>query len=162
MAAKLCVYPGSFDPVTNGHVDIIERAADIFDEVVVAVLHNPAKTGLFPVEKRLAMLADACAHLSNVRFDSFDGLLVEYMRKNGANVVIRGLRGISDFESEARMAQLNRQLNEQVETLFLTTSPEYANLSSSVVREIGMFGGDISAFVPSCIAQEVASILRQR
>lgn len=162
MAAKLCVYPGSFDPVTNGHVDIIERAAAIFDEVVVAVLHNPAKTGLFPVEKRLAMLADACAHLSNVRFDSFDGLLVEYMRKSGAKAVIRGLRSMSDFESEARMAQLNRQLNEQVETLFLTTSPEYANLSSSVVREIGMFGGDISAFVPSCIAQEVASILRQR
>lgn len=162
MPAKLCVYPGSFDPVTNGHVDIIERAAAIFDEVIVAVLHNPAKTGLFPVEKRLSMLAASCSHLPNVRFDCFDGLLVNYMRKSGAGVVVRGLRGVSDFESEFRMAQLNRQLYDQVETLFLTTAPEYANLSSSAVREIGMFGGDISAFVPSCIAQEIASILRQR
>jgi len=162
MAAKRCVYPGSFDPVTKGHVDIIERAAVLFDEVTVAVLHNPAKTGLFPIEKRISMLASACSHLPNVHFDSFDGLLAEYMRRLGANVVIRGLRGMSDFESESRMAQLNRQLNPDVETLFLTTSPEYANLSSSVVREIGMFGGDLTAFVPSCIAQEVASILRQR
>lgn len=162
MPAKRCVYPGSFDPVTKGHLDIIERAASVFDEVIVAVLHNPAKNGLFAVEKRLSMLSAVCAHLPNVRVDSFDGLLVDYMRKADASVVVRGLRGVSDFESEFRMAQLNRQLSEKVETLFMTTAPEYANLSSSAVREIGMFGGDISPFVPACIMQEVEAILRQR
>ena len=162
MPAKRCVYPGSFDPVTKGHLDLIERASSLFDEVVVAVLHNPAKTGLFPVEKRLSMLFAVCAHLPNVRFECFDGLLVDLMRRLDARIVIRGLRGVSDFESEFRMAQLNHQLSGQVETFFMTTAPEYANISSSAVREIGLFGGDITPFVPACIVQEVASILRQR
>ena len=161
MPARLCVYPGSFDPVTNGHLDLIERSASLFDEVVVAVLHNPAKQGTFPVEKRMALLRKACAHLPNVSFDSFDGLLVDYMQKRGANIVLRGLRDGADFESEFRMAQLNRRLCSQVETLFMATAPENACFSSSAVREIAMFGGDISPFVPACIAQEVASILSQ-
>ena len=156
---KVCVYPGSFDPVTNGHLDIIERGASLFDEVIVAVLHNPSKTGRFPIEKRLSMLEKACAHLPNVRFDSFYGLLVDYMHKTGAKVILRGLRAVTDFESEFQMAQLNRQMAPDVETLFLMTAPKHAYLSSSAVREIGMFGGDITPFVPACIAQEAAQML---
>ena len=155
MDKKRCVYPGSFDPVTNGHLDIIERVAAIFDKVTVAILHNPAKNGRFPVDRRIQMLEKACAHLPNVRFDHFGGLLVDYMRSQQVNVVVRGLRDGADFESELRMAQLNRQLAPGVETLFLATSPEHAAVSSSAVREIAMFGGDIAPFVPACIVQDV-------
>jgi len=160
MAERLCVYTGSIEPVTKGHLDIIERAASLFDEVIVAVLHNPAKVGRFPVERRLDLLRKSCAHLPNVSFDSFGGLLVDFMRSRDARIVIRGLRGTAEFESEFNMAQLNHQLHSQVETLFLTTDPAYASLSSSAVREIGMFGGDVTPFVPAGIAQEVATILR--
>ena len=159
MAKKIGVYPGSFDPVTNGHLDIIERSAAIFDEVIVAILHNPSKIGRFPIEKRLELLTKACAHLPNVRFDRFGGLLVDYMRRSEARVIIRGLRAVTDFENEFQMAQLNHQMAPDVETLFLMTAPEHAYLSSSAVREIGMFGGDIAPFVPLCIAQEVARML---
>lgn len=160
MEKKICVYPGSFDPVTNGHLDLIERGAAIFDEVVVAILHNPSKTGRFPIEKRLELLEKACAHLPNVRFDRFDGLLVDYMRKHGFKAVLRGLRAVTDFESEFQMAQLNRQMAPEVDTMFFMTAPEHAYVSSSAVREIGLFGGDISPFVPACIVQEVARILK--
>lgn len=160
MKRDRCVYPGSFDPLTNGHLDIIERAASIFPEVVVAVLHNPSKTGRFPIEKRLELLKRACAHLPNVSFDCFDGLLVDYMHKMNAGVVLRGLRAVTDFESEFQMAQLNHQMAPDVETLFLMTAPQHAYLSSSAVREIGMFGGDISPYVPVCIAQDVQKALR--
>lgn len=156
---KLCVYPGSFDPITIGHLDIIERAAALFDEVVVAVLHNHAKSGLFTVEKRLELLKKACAHLPNVSFDHFEGLLVDYMRARNAKVVLRGLRGTRDFESECQMAQLNHQMAPEVETLFLTTAPAHAHISSSAVREIGMFGGDVTPYVPKSIAREVARLL---
>ncbi|MBR3874260.1 MAG: pantetheine-phosphate adenylyltransferase [Clostridia bacterium] len=157
----VCVFPGSFDPVTKGHLDLIERASRLFDEVIVAVLYNPAKTGLFPAEERIRLLRKACAHLSNVCFDSFDGLLVDFMRNCGARVVIRGLRSTADFESEFQMAQLNHQMKPEVETLFMTTAPEYAHVSSSAVREIGSFDGDISPFVPACIVPDVVSILCQ-
>lgn len=160
MKKKVCVYPGSFDPITNGHLDIIQRAASIFDEVIVAVLRNPSKTGRFPTEKRLELMQKACGHLPNVRFDAFEGLLVDYMEKSGARVIIRGLRAVTDFESEFQMAQLNRQLSPEVETMFLMTAPEHAYLSSSAVREIGMFGGDVTPFVPEKIAQEVAKLLK--
>ena len=159
MEKKVCVYPGSFDPITNGHLDIIQRAASIFDEVIVAVLHNPAKIGRFPVERRLEMITKACAHLPNVHCDCFGGLLVDYMKQSGAKVILRGLRAVTDFENEFQMAQLNHQLASDVETLFLMTSPEHAYLSSSAVREIGMFGGDIAPFVPSAIAEDVARML---
>lgn len=159
MEKKICVYPGSFDPVTNGHVDIIQRGASIFDEVIVAILHNPSKVGRFPIDKRLDLLQKACAHLPNVSFDCFDGLLVDYMRQSPANVILRGLRAVTDFESEFQMAQLNHQMAPDVETLFLMTAPQHAYLSSSAVREIGMFGGDVAPFVPSCIAHEVSRIL---
>lgn len=159
MSHNICVYPGSFDPVTRGHMDIITRAAKLFPEVVVAVLINPAKAGSFTMEKRLDMLRRACAHLENVRVDHFDGLLVDYIHKTGANVVVRGLRAVSDFESEFQMAQVNHQMAPDVETLFMMTSPECAYLSSSVVREIARFGGDISGFVPPCILEEVQDII---
>ena len=162
MNKQICVYPGSFDPVTNGHLDIIRRGAAIFPQMVVAVLHNPAKQSKFSVEKRLQLLQSACARLPNVTFDCFDGLLVDYMRKIDAGVVLRGLRAVTDFETEFQMTQLNHQMEPGVETLFLMTTPEHAYLSSSAVREIGMFGGDISPFVPACIADEVAQILKQK
>ena len=156
---KICVFPGSFDPVTIGHLDLIERASRLFDEVVVAVLHNPAKTGRFTIEKRMEMLQKSCAHISNVSFDHFEGLLVDYMRSRGATVVLRGLRGVRDFESECQMAQLNHQMAPEVETLFLMTDPAHTHISSSAVREIAMFGGDISRFVPEPIVKEVTERL---
>ena len=160
MKKGLCVYPGSFDPVTIGHLDVIERGAAIFPEVVVAILHNPAKTGCFSIAQRLDMLARACAHLPNVRFDQFDGLLVDYMKKLDAGIVLRGLRAVTDFESEFQMAQLNQQMAPGVETVFLMTGPDHAYLSSSAVREIAMFGGDITPFVPTCIAGDVKRALK--
>lgn len=159
MAEKLCVFPGSFDPLTIGHLDLIERAAALFDEVVVAVLHNPAKTGKFTVEKRIELMQKACGYLPNVSFDHFEGLLVDYMQKRGARIVVRGLRGIKDFDSECVMAQLNHEMAPEVETLFLPTKPAHAHISSSAVREIGMFGGDVRPYVPAAIAEEVAELL---
>ena len=161
MKKGVCVYPGSFDPITNGHLDIIERGAGIFEHVVVAVLHNPAKTGFFSIEQRLGMLRRACAHLPNVSFDCFDGLLMDYMKKQRAAVVLRGLRAITDFENEFQMAQLNRQMAPEVETLFLMTAPEHAYVSSSAVREIGLFGGDITPLGPACIADDVIQALKR-
>ena len=157
----LCVYPGSFDPVTLGHIDLIERASVLFSEVVVAVLNNPDKQGLFPMERRMDMLSRACAHLPNVRIDSFGGLLVDYMRKQDAEIVLRGLRAVTDFESEFQMAQINRQIAPGIETLFLMTSPDYAYISSSAVRQIATFGGDISTLVPACILEDVYRACRQ-
>ncbi len=157
-----CVYPGSFDPVTNGHMDIIKRASLMFDKVTVAVLRNPNKRGLFTVEERLELLRRACAHIQNVEFDSFDGLLMDYMRFKKEKIVLRGLRAVTDFESEFQMAQLNHQLASEVETLFLMTSPDHAYLSSSAVREIGSFGGDISSFVPECIIDDTMRALSPR
>lgn len=155
MNPETCVYAGSFDPVTSGHLDIIRRGAAVFPKLVVAVLRNPSKKGTFTVEERLSMLIRSCADIPNVVFDSFDGLLVDYMRKIDAGVILRGLRAVSDFESEFQMAQLNRQMDPQVETFFLMTSPEHAYLSSSAVREIAMFGGNIAGFVPAPIIDDV-------
>jgi pantetheine-phosphate adenylyltransferase len=155
MCKGVCVYPGSFDPVTLGHIDLIRRASKLFPQVMVAVLNNPDKHNLFTVEQRIAMLTKACEGLDNVRIDSFGGLLVDYMRKTGAEIVIRGLRAVTDFESEFQMAQVNRQIAPEIETLFLMTSPDYAYISSSAVRQIAAFGGDISTLVPECILQDV-------
>ena len=155
MKPNVCVYPGSFDPVTLGHLDMIKRACTIFAEVRVAVLNNPDKTKAFSVEERIAMLEKVCQNLPNVRIDSFSGLLVDYMRKTGVGIVLRGLRSAGDFETEFQMAQMNSQLNESVESLFMMTSPEYAYVSSSIIKQIVTFGGDVSAFVPGCILPEV-------
>ncbi len=160
MRNGVCVYPGSFDPVTLGHIDLIRRASKLFPQVVVAVLNNPEKHSLFTVEQRMEMLEKACAGLDNVKIDSFGGLLVDYMRKTGAEIVLRGLRAVTDFESEFQMAQVNRQIAPGIETLFLMTSPDYAYISSSAVRQIASFGGDVSTLVPECILQDVVRAFR--
>jgi len=151
--------PGTFDPVTNGHVDIIGRAAERFDRVVVAVLDNPGKRPLFPVEERVAMLKEATADLDRVEIDSFSGLLVEYAKRVGATVVVKGLRAVTDFEYEIQMAQMNRRLGE-VETFFMTTDPMWSYLSSSLVREIARFGGDVSGLVPPVVAERLGETFR--
>lgn len=155
MKPSICVYPGSFDPVTLGHLDIIERAGRLFSEVRVAVLNNPDKSKAFSVDERMAMLKKACIRFPNIQIDSFSGLLVDYMRKTGAGIVLRGLRSASDFETEFQMAQMNSQLSVTMESLFMMTSPDYAYISSGIVKQIASFGGDISAFVPDCILPEV-------
>lgn len=149
-------YPGSFDPVTYGHLDIIRRGAEIFDELIVAVLDNKAKTPLFSVEERVRMLGNVTRGFPNVKIDSFSGLLIDYAAQKNIHVAIRGLRAITDFEYELQMAQLNRLLSKgKLDTMFLTTTLEYAYLSSSSVKEIAMFGGDISQCVPEQVAKVV-------
>lgn len=153
---KKAVYPGSFDPVTYGHLDIIKRAASIFDELTVSVLNNKEKKPLFSVEERVKILEEATRDLSNVKVDSFSGLLIDYTRKNNIPVAIRGLRAVTDFEYELQIAQTNRALSkEQLDTMFFTTSLEYAYLSSSSVKEIASFGGDITMCVPDFVAEQV-------
>jgi pantetheine-phosphate adenylyltransferase len=147
---RRAVCPGSFDPVTNGHVDVIRRAAALYDELVVAVLVNPGKAGLFSVEERMELLRDALADLPNVTVDSFTGLLVDYCRAHGIPVIVKGLRAVGDFEYELQMAQMNRELA-GVETLFVPTAPQVGHLSSSLVKQIATFGGDVSSLVPKAV-----------
>ena len=150
---KAAIYPGSFDPVTYGHLDVIRRAADIFDELTISVLNNVKKTPLFSVEERVKILKEATKDLKNVTVESFSGLLVDYAKEKNIHVVVRGLRAITDFEYELQNAQTNRLLSgEKLDTMFLTTSLEYAYLSSTTVKEIASFGGDISACVPEFVA----------
>ena len=143
--------PGTFDPVTNGHLDIVRRAARLFDRVVVAVVENPAKQPMFPVEERVTMLKEAVAEMDNVEVDSFTGLLVDYARDRGVDAIVKGLRAGTDFDYELQMAQMNRHLS-GVETCFVPTSPEWSYLSSSLVREVARYGGDVSRLVPSHVA----------
>ncbi|MBQ8327351.1 MAG: pantetheine-phosphate adenylyltransferase [Lachnospiraceae bacterium] len=150
---KSAIYPGSFDPITYGHLDIIKRSAEIFDELIVAVLDNKAKTPLFSVEERVKILQEATKDIPNVKVDSFSGLLIEYAKKKDIHVSIRGLRAITDFEYELQIAQTNSKLSGgALDTIFLTTSLEYAYLSSSSVKEIASFNGDISQCVPDFVA----------
>jgi pantetheine-phosphate adenylyltransferase len=144
------VCPGSFDPVTNGHVDVIERAATHFDRLIVACLRNVGKQPLFDLEQRLKLLESATAHLTNVEIASFDGLLVDFCRRHDVRIVVRGLRAVSDFESELEMAQMNHRLAD-VETFFVATSPLYSFLSSTLVKEVARFGGDVTPFVPPAV-----------
>ncbi len=150
---KKAIYPGSFDPVTNGHLDIIERAASIFDEVVVAVAKNIGKNPMFTVEERMEMLRSVCGHIPNVTVDSFNGLLVRYATDKGANVIIRGLRAISDFEYEFELALMNRRLTPEVETVFLMPNAEYSYLRSSVIKEVAGFGGTVEGLVPPIVEE---------
>ena len=150
---KRAVYPGSFDPVTYGHLDIIRRAADIFDDLTVSVLNNQQKTPLFSVDERVKILEEATKDIPNVKIDSFSGLLINYAKENDIHVAIRGLRAITDFEYELQIAQTNHKLSAgKLDTMFLTTSLEYAYLSSSSVKEIASFQGDISQCVPDFVA----------
>jgi pantetheine-phosphate adenylyltransferase len=151
---RRAVCPGSFDPVTNGHVDVINRAAALYDELVVAVLVNPGKAGLFTVDERMELLREAVAHLPNVTIDSFQGLLVDYCRGHDIPVIVKGLRAVSDFEYELQMAQMNRELA-GVETLFVPTAPQVGHLSSSLVKQVAQFGGDVSHLVPKAVNERL-------
>ena len=139
--------PGTFDPVTNGHLDVVGRAASTFDAVVVAVLENPSKTPLLAVEERIALLEEAVRDLGNVRVGAFGGLLVDYAREQGASVIVKGLRAVSDYEYEIQMAQMNQRIGD-IETLFMATSPKWSFLSSSLVKEVARLGGDVEGLVP--------------
>lgn len=145
------VYPGSFDPVTYGHLDIIERAARVVDQVIVAVLVNSSKKPLFTIDERVRMLQETTKKIENVTVETFQGLTVDFAREAGAKVMIRGLRAVSDFESEMQIAQTNHSLNPDIDTMFFTTSLEYAFLSSTIVREVAFYGSDISGMVPDYV-----------
>lgn len=149
------VYPGSFDPVTLGHLDIIKRSGNMFDRLIVAVLNNNLKSPLFSVEYRVKMLEESVKGLTNVSIMSFDGLLVDFVRKQNSSIIVRGLRAITDFDYELQMAQTNHSLHSDIDTVFLTTGLEYSYISSSTVKEIAKFGGDISKFVPECVIEKI-------
>ena len=156
------IYPGSFDPVTLGHLDIIKRSASMVDELIVGVLNNKAKSPLFSVEERVTMLGEVTKELPNVKVIPFAGLLVEFARQTDSKMIIRGLRAITDFEYELQLSQMNRKLEENVETVFLTTNLEYSYLSSSMVKEVAAFGGDISQLVPALVADRVNEKMKEK
>ncbi len=151
---RKAVCPGSFDPITNGHLDIIERASQLYDELIVAVLVNPEKAGKFDVDTRMAMIRESTSHLSGVTVDSFHGLLVHYCRHHGVEVIVKGLRAISDFEYEVQMAQMNRGLS-GIETVFMPTGPEHGHLSSSLIKAVAHFGGNVAHLVPPPVLQRL-------
>ena len=152
---KIAVYPGSFDPATNGHIDIIKRSRALFDRVIVAVLSNPSKNPIFSVEERVDILKRTCGDIKNVEIDSFSGLLIDYCKSKNANVIVKGLRAVSDFEYELQMAHMNKKLNQEIETVFIMTSSRYSYLSSSLVKEVAQFGGCIRGLVPEIIEKEI-------
>ncbi len=157
---RSAVYPGSFDPVTNGHLDIIERTAKIFDKVYVAILENSAKEPMFSVAQRVRWIKQATKHLENVEVDCFSGLLVNYMRQKSAHVIVKGLRAVSDFEYEFQMAHINRKLDRNIETLFMMTNNKYSYLSSSIVKEIAHHGGSLEGLVPDFLENEIYEKIR--
>lgn len=158
---RLAIYPGSFDPPTLGHLDVIERASKLFDEIIVAVGVNAAKTPLLSGKDRVASLAASTSHLPNVRVDSFSGLLVDYVKSMNARSVVRGLRATADFEYEFQMAMVNRRLDSEIDTVFLMTKWEYSYLSSSIVREVANLGGDYAGMVPAPVAEVIHRSLRK-
>ena len=156
------IYPGSFDPVTVGHIDIIRRSAAIADELVVGVLQNNKKSPLFSVKERVKMLVEVTKDMKNVKIVPFEGLLIDFAKQMEAKVIVRGLRAVTDFEYELQMAQTNRKLDSEIETLFLTTSLEYSYLSSSTVKEIADFGGDIEQFVPEFVVDKIKEKIKEK
>lgn len=156
------IYPGSFDPVTFGHLDMIRRSGQIVDELIVGVLNNKAKTPLFSVEERVRILEEVTKDLPNVKVMAFDGLLVEFAKQIGAKVIVRGLRAITDFEYELQMSQTNHKLEPEIETMFLTTSLEYSFLSSTTVKEVAAFGGDITQFVPELVVDKIEEKMKTK
>lgn len=151
----LAIYPGSFDPVTNGHLDLIQRASKIFGHVVVAALRHDSKSPLFTIDERIDMVEQATADLPNVSVDSFDGLLVDYARQRGAKLILRGIRAVSDYEYELQMALMNRQLSSELETLFIPASEQYSYLSSRIVKEVSRLGGDVGGLVPDSVVAKL-------
>ncbi len=156
---RTVIYPGSFDPITNGHLDVIQRATKLFDRVIVAVARSETKHPLFTLEERAQMVARAIRHLPHVETDTFDGLLIEYVQRRSAQAVIRGLRAVSDFEFEFQLALMNRKLNERIETIFMMPKDTYTFLSSRIVKEIAQLGGDVRAFVPAHVRAALAGKL---
>jgi pantetheine-phosphate adenylyltransferase len=152
---KIAVYPGSFDPITNGHVDIIKRGLGVFDELIVLIAYNPNKKTLFSVEERVGMIQEVIRDFKNIRVDSFDGLLVEYVKVAGANVILRGLRALSDFEYEFQLALINRRLNRDVETVFLMTGYKWFYTSSTIINEAASLGGSVKGLVPEIVNQKL-------
>ena len=148
---KIAIYPGSFDPVTKGHLDILKSASEIFDKVIIAVAHNPNKKGFLTVDERVELIKKSVIDLKNVEVDAFEGLTIEYAKKRGAEVLIRGLRAVSDFEFEMQLSQTNSALSSDIKTVFLITKPKYNFISSSTIKEILNNGGDISKFVPEAV-----------
>lgn len=155
------IYPGSFDPVTFGHLDVIKRASKVVDELIIGVLINNNKKPTFTMEERVQMIEEAVKDLPNVSVATFEGLTVEFARENEANVIIRGLRAVTDFESEMQIAQTNHSIEPEVDTMFFTTSLEYAFLSSTIVKEVAHYGGDVSSFVPANVAQKLSEKLSE-
>ena len=158
---RRAVCPGSFDPVTNGHIDIVSRASFLFDEVVVAVGVNKSKNRLFSAEERIEMLAEACRDFPNVKVDGFTGLLTTFCQERGIHAIVKGLRAVSDFDYELQMAQMNSSLA-NIETVFVPTSPEYSFLASSLVKEVAMFGGDVSGLIPAFVHKRLVARLDER
>jgi pantetheine-phosphate adenylyltransferase len=152
---RIAIYPGSFDPVTNGHLDIVKRGAGLFDEVIVAILHNPNKQALFNLEERMEMLQESMSAVSGITFDTFDGLLVDYAAKRGAQAILRGMRAVSDFEYEFQLALMNRKLDRKIETVFLMTGLRWIFTSSSIIKEAAQFGGDIADMVPPIVNRKI-------
>lgn len=152
---RLAIYPGSFDPVTNGHLDIVERGLKLFDEIIVAILINPAKQSLFPVKERLELLDECLKKFPNVKTDSFDGLLVDYARQKGASAILRGMRALSDFEHEFQMAIMNRRMDREIQTVFLMTGMRWIFTSSSIIKEVAQFGGSFSGMVPDIVEKKL-------
>lgn len=158
---KIAVYPGSFDPITNGHLDIIKRASRIFDKVYVSILVNSSKNSAFTLEERISMIKEVTAKYDNVEVDSFSGLLVNYLNKKNASVIIRGLRAVSDFEYEFQMALMNHKLEKNIETLFMMTSGKYSYLSSSIVKEIAQYEGNLKDLVPDVLIERIIKKLKK-
>lgn len=152
---RIAIYPGSFDPVTNGHIDIVQRGKSLFDEIIVAILHNPSKTALFSLEERMFMLKESMKGITGISYDTFGGLLVDYARSRGANAILRGMRAVSDFEYEFQLALMNRKLNKDIQTVFLMTGLRWIFTSSSIIKEAAQFGGDISDMVPPIVNQMI-------
>ena len=153
---RIAIYPGSFDPVTNGHIDLVQRGKTLFDEVIVAILHNPNKKGLFSLEERMIMLKESMKGIDGIKFDTFGGLLVDYADSCGANAILRGMRAVSDFEYEFQLALMNRKLNRDIQTVFLMTGLRWIFTSSSIIKEAAQFGGDISDMVPPIVHKMIS------
>ena len=152
---KLAIYPGTFDPITNGHLDLVERGLRIFDEMIIAVAPNPKKQALFSVEERLSMIRESVKSCRNVRVESFSGLLVDYVKSRGGAAIVRGLRAVSDFEYELQMALMNRRLDTNIETVFMMPSEEFSFLTSTMVKEVASFGGSVKGLVPEIVLNEL-------
>ena len=155
MKERVAIYPGTFDPITNGHLSIIDRALKIFDKLVIAILNNPAKMPLFTLEERICMIKEAVQNGANIEVDTFDGLLVDYVIQKGTNVIVRGLRALSDFEYEFQTALMNRKLNREVQSVFLMTDYKWFYTSSTIIKEAASFNGDVSGLVPKVVNQKL-------